>query len=170
MEKKLLDALNAQINEELYSSYLYLSMATDSAIRGYPGFANWFRVQAEEEMFHSMKFYQFVMERGERVVLDAIKAPEVSWETPLASIKAALAHEKHITGRINSLYRIARETFDPATEIFLQWFVTEQVEEEANVSDIVQRLEQAAQVPSILIMLDRELATRPHLYTLPVAN
>lgn len=165
MDPKLLKALNEQINAEMYSSYLYLSMATDCADKGFAGFCNWFKVQAQEEMVHAMKIYDYVLERGEKVIHEAIAAPPSSWETPLQIFTAAYDHEKHVSGLIRGVYKVARDVFDPATEIFLQWFISEQVEEEANASEVVQQIKMAEGVPAALLMLDKDLAGRPLLFT-----
>ncbi|MBN2723708.1 MAG: ferritin [Deltaproteobacteria bacterium] len=170
MEKKMLDELNNQINEEIFSSYLYLSMAAYFENSNFPGFATWMEVQAQEEMVHAMKFYGYVIERGGKIDLKAIEKPQSEWESPVHAFKAALEHEKHITSRINYLYKTAREVIDPATEIFLNWFVTEQVEEEANASEIVAKMEMIKDAPSAMYMLDKELGARIPLYTMPVAQ
>nr|WP_232362476.1 ferritin [Desulfogranum mediterraneum] len=160
MKKKMLKALNQQINAEMYSSYLYLSMESYFQSISLAGFANWMRGQVQEELMHSMKFYDFVVERGGRVTLDAIARPESSWDSPLDAFKAILKHEQHVTALINDLVDLAIDERDHATNIFLQWFVSEQVEEEASVGAIVDRLELIKDTPSGLFMLDAELAKR----------
>lgn len=153
-------AFNTQIGEELFSSYLYLSMSAWFQGINLTGFANWMRVQAQEELTHAMKIYDYVLERGGKVNLGAIKAPLGKWKTPAEPFDAALKHEQHITACINNLVNLAIEERDHAANIFLQWFVTEQVEEEANASDIVERLKLVGSAPGGLFMVDRELATR----------
>ena len=160
INEKVQKAINEQINAELYSSYLYLSMASWFESIGYPGFANWMKVQAAEENEHAMKFFGFVIERGGRVLLKAIDAPETEWKSPLACFEAVLEHERKVTSLIDTLYQLARSEKDNASEIFLQWFVTEQVEEEANAEEIVQFLSKVKDAPQGMIMLDRHLAQR----------
>ena len=156
----MLDALNDQINAELYSAYLYLSIGAYFESRSLPGFANWMHVQVQEELAHVQKFYGWINERGGRVVLGAIDAPPAEWESPLAAFKASYAHECMISGRINDLVDIAIEEKDHATNIFLQWFVTEQVEEEASTDAVVKKLDLMRDAPNALFMIDRELAQR----------
>jgi len=118
-------ALNNQLNAELYSSYLYLAMAAHFESTSLKGFANWMTVQAQEELAHAMKFYNYIVERGGRVRLAAIAEPVAEWDSPLAVFQAVYAHEQKVTGLINDLMKLAREEQDNACEIFLQWFVTE---------------------------------------------
>lgn len=160
LSQKIQDALNAQINAEYYSSYLYLSMAAYCEDANFKGFANWFRVQTQEEMVHVMKFFDYVIDRKGRVELKAIDGPPLTWESPLAAFEAALKHEEHITGRINQLAGLAIAENDHATHTLLQWFITEQVEEEASVDAVVQQLKLAVGTPAALFMLDRELGQR----------
>jgi len=168
MDKNIEQAFNDQINAEYHSSYLYLSMAAYFEAESYPGMASWMRVQTQEELFHAMKFFDFVAERGGRVKLTAIEGPEIEWKSPLDAFQAAYKHEQYITGRINNLVGIAREAKDFAADNFLQWFVGEQVEEEATVDKIVQDLKRAGDNAQILLMLDRELAAR--VFTPPPAE
>ena len=161
-------ALNGQINAEYYSSYLYLSMAAALEDMGLPGFANWTRVQTEEEMFHAMKILDFILERGGRVKLAAIDAPPSEWKDVFTVFEEILKHEQHVTSLINSLMDTAIEQKDHATTMFLQWFVTEQVEEEANVDEILQQLKLAKESKGALFMLDKEMATRT--FTPPTAE
>ena len=161
-------ALNAQVNAELYSAYLYLSMSAQFGSKNLPGFANWMRVQCQEEMVHAMKFYDFIIERGGQVVLQAIEGPPTEWETPLAAFEAAYKHEQHVTSLINKLVDLAASESDHATHIFLQWFVTEQVEEEANADAVVQQLKLVGDSVQGLFMVDRELAQR--VFTPPPAT
>ena len=160
ISKKMQDALNKQINEEMYSSYLYLQMSAYFASANLPGMANWMYVQSQEETVHAMKLYNFVAGRGGKVILQAIKAPASEWEGPLAIFEAAYGHECHISGCIDDLVKLARQEGDNATEIMLQWFVTEQVEEEASADEVVKKLKLMADTPGGLFMLDQELAAR----------
>ena len=157
---KMAKALNDHINEELFSAYLYQAMAAYFEHLGLRGFAKWFDNQVLEELMHARKFYDFIHERSGRVVLDAIRAPQLEWESPLAAFEAALEHERYITSRINELAKIADEENDRATQIFLQWFISEQVEEEASVGEIVDQLKFIKDSPHGLFMLDRELGQR----------
>ena len=158
--KKMQDALNGQINAELYSSYLYLSMAAYFESINLRGFAGWMRVQAQEETAHAMKFYAFVVERGGRVALKAIAAPPGEWSSPLAAFQAAHEHEQKVTAMIHKLVDLAEGQKDHATRSFLQWFVDEQVEEEANADEIVQKLTMIKDAPQGLLMLDSVLGQR----------
>ncbi|MGD9126959.1 MAG: ferritin [Planctomycetia bacterium] len=165
LSEKMTEALNAQINAEYYSSYLYLSMAAWAEEQNLPGFGNWFRVQAQEEMFHAMKIFDFVIERGGRVTLTAIDGPETEWATPTAAFEATLKHEQHVTSLINKLVDLALAESDHATNTFLQWFVTEQVEEEASADAILSTIQRMGDAKGGLFMLDRELSQR--VYTPP---
>jgi len=160
LNDKMLKALNGQINAEMYSSYLYLSMEAYFQSLSLNGFAAWMRAQVQEELFHAMKFYDFVCDRGGRVVLDTIKKPDSSWKSPLLAFKQILKHEQHVTSLINSLVDGAIAEKDHATLNFLQWFVGEQVEEEANVGAIVDKLKLIKDDTSGLFLLDAELAKR----------
>jgi ferritin len=153
-------ALCEQINEELYSSYLYLSMSAHFEAKNLKGFASWMKVQAQEELVHVGKFFDFVNTRSGRVTLTPIAGPGVDWESPLAAFRAAHAHECHITDKINGLVDLALKLSDHATNNFLQWFVAEQVEEESTADDVVQQLTLIGDDPQGLFMLDRELAAR----------
>lgn len=153
-------ALNGQMNRELYSSYLYLSMSAYFSSINLGGSANWMRVQAQEELIHTMKFYDYLNERGGRVILGDVEAPPSEWESPLAAFQYAYEHEQKVTGLINDLVNLAIEERDHATNSFLQWFVTEQVEEEASASDVVQKLKLAGDAGSGLFMIDQELGQR----------
>jgi ferritin len=154
------DALNGQCNAELYSSYLYLSMSGYFQNINLGGFATWMRVQAQEELVHAVKFYDFVHERGGRVLLRPIEGPPTEWDSPLAAFEAAYAHEQKVTGLINDLVELALEERDHATNIFLQWFVTEQVEEEDSANEVVQKIKLMGDARGGLFMLDRELGQR----------
>jgi len=133
-------ALNKQVNAELYASYLYLSMSAYFQSANLAGFANWMRIQTQEELVHVMKFYDYIGERGGKVTLGAVDGPPTEWKSPLAAFEQAYAHEQMVTGRINDLVNLAIDERDHATNGFLQWFVTEQVEEEATADGIVQKL------------------------------
>ncbi|MBN1909208.1 MAG: ferritin [Pirellulales bacterium] len=161
LSAKMEAALNAQINAEYYSSYLYLSMSAYCREMNLEGFASWLRIQADEEMIHAMKIYDFVHERSGRVTLTAIDAPPTEWESPLAVFEATFAHEQHVTALINKLVDLAISESDHATNSFLQWFVNEQVEEEASADAVLQKLKLLANAPGGLFMLDRELGLRP---------
>ena len=165
--KKMEEALNGQLNAELYSAYLYLSMAAYFESADLPGFANWMRVQNLEEQFHAMKFYDYIIERGGRVTLCQIDAPPSEWNSPLAVFEATLEHEQKVTGLVNNLVYLAREEKDNASEIFLQWFVNEQVEEESNVSAVISQLKLIKESPQALFMMDKEMAQR--VFTPPAA-
>lgn len=158
--KKMQEALNQQINEELYSSYLYLAMSAYFEAENLRGFAHWMQVQAREENSHAHKLYHYLFERGGRVTLKAIAEPQAAWDNPLAAFKAAYKHEQHITGCINDLVGLSRSEKDYATEVFLQWFVKEQVEEEAHADEIVQMLKMIGEAKHGLFMADRQLAGR----------
>jgi ferritin len=160
MTNKVEKALNEQINEELYSAYLYLAMSAWFESQNFPGFASWMKVQAREENAHALKFFEFIHERRGRVSLKAIKEPDSQWKSPLAAFEAALEHEQHITGRINGLVNLALTEKDHATGGLLQWFVKEQVEEEASADRIVQMLKMAANAPGALLMLDHQMGER----------
>ena len=160
LEAKMRDALNKQINAELYSSYLYLSMAAWFESLSLKGFAHWMRVQAKEEQGHGMKFFDHVLERGGKIELKAIEAPPKSWQNPLAAFKAVAAHEAKVTGLINALADQAAGLRDHATSTMLHWFISEQVEEEANAAEIVAKLEMIGESSGGLFALDHQLAKR----------
>ena len=160
LSKKMEKALNEQLNAELYSAYLYLAMAAWFESQNLPGFAAWMKVQHREETAHGMKFFKFVTERRGRVVLTAIAEPAKEWKSPLAAFEAAFEHEQYISGRIGDLVSLAVEEKDHATNAFLQWFVNEQVEEEASVDSIIQKLKMAEKAPGAMLMMDHELGER----------
>ena len=159
LSDKLQDALNGQLNAEYYSSYLYLSMAAHFDSINLPGFAHWMKVQAKEELGHAMKFYEHVTDRRGRVTLSAIAAPATQWKSPLAAFEAAFRHEQKVTGLIADLVKLAAAEKDNATGIFLQWFVTEQVEEEKQTDAVVHQLKLVGDSAQIL-MIDHALAQR----------
>ena len=160
LSNKMQDALNDHLNAEIYSSYLYLAMEAYFQSRSLNGFANWMRVQAQEELTHAMKFYEFINERGGRVNLKAIEAPQGEWESPLAVFEAGYKHEQLVTSLINKLVDLSLEESDHATNTFLQWFVSEQVEEEDNASTVVERIKLVGEAPGGLFLLDQELGQR----------
>lgn len=160
MKDEVRDALNEQVNAEFYSAYLYLSMSAYFESESLPGFANWMRVQAQEELTHAMKIYDFVIERGGRAELMSIEEPSGDWDSPLDAFKTAYEHEKKVTNMINDLVDLAIEKGDHATRQMLQWFVGEQVEEEDSADEIVQRLKRVGDDGRGLLMLDRELGQR----------
>ena len=154
------DAMNQQVNAELYSAYLYLSMAADFEAENLHGMAHWMQVQAKEEAGHAMKFFKYVFERGGRVTLTAIAAPPAEWDSPQLVFEAVYKHECHVTSLINKLVEVAGAEKDYASGVFLQWFVNEQVEEEANASEILHQLKMIGDSKQGLYMLDRHLAQR----------
>lgn len=164
---KILKELNAQIREELASYYLYLSMSSYFAAKNLNGFAGWMFSQAQEEMGHAMKIYAFILERGGRAIFDALDKPQSEWKDEKHVFEETLKHEQYITSRINKLVALAREENDYATEIFLQWFVTEQLEEEATAEDILNKVSLLANSPQALYLLDKELGARG---SLPLAS
>lgn len=168
ISKKMEKALNEQVNAELFSAYLYLSMEAYFKSLNLNGFANWMRVQTQEEVVHATKIYEFINERAGRITLKAIDGPETEWDSPLAVFKAAYEHEQKVTGLINDLVNLAIEEKDHASNTFLQWFVNEQVEEEASADQVVQQLKLMEKAPGGLFLLDRELAQR--VFTPPPAQ
>jgi len=160
IKDKIEKALNSQINAEMYSSYLYLSMSSYFSSINLNGFATWMRVQAQEELTHAMKFYDYVIERGGRVTVAAIEAPPAEWDSPLQVFEHVYTHEQKVTGLINDLVNLAIAEKDHATTAFLQWFVTEQVEEESSADEIVQKVKLVGDQGAGLLMLDQELGQR----------
>lgn len=158
---KLQKAINNQINAETYSAYLYASMAAYFDAASLPGFAHWMQVQAREELAHAMKFYTFLNDRGGRVILTAIDGPPTEWESPLAVFEEAYAHEQKVSRLIHDLMELAIDERDHMAKELLQWFLTEQVEEEASADKIVQDLRRVGDNGPGLLMLDRELGSRP---------
>jgi ferritin len=168
LSKKMEKALNEQVNAELYSAYLYLSMEAYFKSLNLNGFANWMMVQTQEEVSHAMKIYGFIDERGGRISLKAIDGPQTKWDSPLSVFKAVYEHEQKVTGLINNLVNLAIEEKDHATNTFLQWFVNEQVEEESSADQLVQQLKMMENAPGGMFMLDRELGQR--VFTPPAAQ
>jgi ferritin len=160
MKSEVRDALNEQIKHELYSFYLYLSMAGSFETADLPGFAHWMREQSEEEREHAMKFFDFLLDRGEHVQLQAIDQPPYAFRSPLDTFEQALEHEKEITSRIHRLYELSIQENDYPTQVFLNWFVKEQVEEEKAATEIVERLRMAGEDGAALLLLDKELGER----------
>jgi ferritin len=160
-------ALNDQLQAELYSAYLYLSMSAYFHDEGLPGFANWMAVQNQEETFHGMKFFDYICERGGRVKLQPIEGPPVAWESAKAVFAQTLEHERKVTGLIHGLVDLAAELKDHATSNFLQWFIGEQVEEEASAEDILKKVERCGEGAG-LMMLDKDLGAR--VFTPPAAE
>jgi ferritin len=154
------EAMNEQIKNELFSAYQYLSMAAYCESENLPGFAQWMRAQAREETEHAMKFYDFILERNGRIVLRGIDGPLVEFGSPLEVFARALEHEQEVTAMINDLYGLAVRENDYASQTFLQWFVTEQVEEEKNAGDVVETLKMVGDKSEALFLLDRELGQR----------
>jgi len=161
-------AMAGQVNAEYYSAYLYLSMNSYLHSINLAGMANWMNMQTQEEFFHGTKMYKFILERGGRVILDKIDQPPSVWDSPLAVFENAYAHEQKVTGLINDLVDLAQEERDHATNIFLQWFISEQVEEEANVSGIVHKLQLIGNDAGGLFGLDQELGSR--VFTMPAGG
>ena len=160
MSKKLQDAMNEQMKNEFYSGYLYQAMAGYFEAEDLPGFANWMRIQALEELTHGEKFFNFLCEVGARTNLLPIDGPKNDYKSPLEVLEYSLEHEKFVTASIGKLMTIAKEEGDHAKEIFLQWFVTEQVEEEASFGLLVKKLERIGDDGNGLLRLDEELAGR----------
>ncbi len=160
LSKKMQNAINGQINNEMYSAYLYMAMSAHAANEGLKGFSKWFMVQYHEEMVHAMKFYEFIQSRGGSVELQAIKQPPSSWKSAMQMFKDTYTHEQFITKCINDLVALARKENDNASEIFLQWYVTEQVEEEENDTEIIAMLKMAGESPQALMMVDAKVGAR----------
>jgi len=160
MNERVEKAFNDQINEELYSSYVYLAMAAHFEAGSWEGFASWMRHQAQEEVEHAMRLFSHLTRRGGRVALKAIGEPPLEFGTPLEAFEKALAHEQHITAAITALYEVAVEEKDYPAQLELQWFIDEQVEEEENTGRAVDLLKMAGDNKGALLMLDREMAKR----------
>jgi len=160
IDQEVLARINDQINKELYSAYFYLSMAAYLGSANLAGFAHWMRVQAGEEMEHAMKFYRYVYDRGGKVELEAIEKPPVEFASPLDVFEKVYSHEQTVTSLINSLYELALAKKDYPTQVLLQWFINEQVEEEKSADEIVQKLKMVGDKAQGLLVLDHELAAR----------
>lgn len=157
---KMEQAINNQIQKELYSSYLYLAMSAYSENQNLKGIGHWLKVQHDEEKSHATKLVNYLLERGGKVVFQALEAPPVDFGTPVELFEQVLAHELHITESITKLYEVAVAEKDIAAQIFLQWFVTEQVEEEANVTEVLDKLKMIGDKSSSILYMDKELGKR----------
>lgn len=160
ISKSMLEAINDQINKEMYSSNLYLSMAAYFEEKNLSGLAHWMRLQTNEENEHAMKFFDFLVDRGGRVRLGALAAPKSEWASSLEAFQQALEHEEMISASIYKLYEQSVKENDYASQIFLQWFINEQVEEEKNVSDIIHQLKMIEKGGTAVLMLDKQLGKR----------
>ncbi len=160
IKKTMEQALNEQMNKEISSAYIYAAMAADFAVQDYNGFSSWMIAQAKEEMAHAQKFYTFLLERGGRPLYDTVQKPQESWPSIRAAFEHALKHEQFITKSIDELVNLARKEDDKPSEIFLQWFVTEQVEEESTVESILTKFGQAGEDNRGLYLLNKELGAR----------
>lgn len=158
--KKIINALNEQLNAELFSSYQYLAMAAFFESQNFKGFSQWMKMQSSEEYAHAMKFYDFIQDISGTVELKKIDTPKLSWNSPLEVFEETLNHEKSISSKINNLYELAITEKDYPTSVFLQWFITEQVEEESTSTNIVERLKMIGENKNGLFYLDRELGFR----------
>ena len=159
------DLLNQQVNKEFYSAYLYLDFSNYFAARGLDGFANWYKIQAQEERDHAMLFYQYLHNNNAAVTLEAIAKPDVALESDMGVLKAGLAHELYVTGLINDIYAAAYQVKDFRTMQFLDWFVKEQGEEEKNAEDLIKKMKLYGEDAKGLYMLNSEMAAR--VYTAP---
>jgi ferritin len=160
LSKKMADALNEQINKEMYSAYLYLAMSAYSEFKGLKGFSNWFYVQHQEETDHAMRIYYYLQNQGTQVKLMALEQPPTDFGTPMDMFQATLKHEQFITKSINGLVDLAVQEKDHTTQIFLQWFVSEQIEEESNDNEIIDKLKLAGEDGNGLFMIDKDLGSR----------
>lgn len=160
LSEKMNDAFNDQVNKEMFSSYLYLAMSAWLAKNGLPGFAVWMRVQADEEYEHCMRIFDYILERGGHIQLSAVAAPQTEWKNVEDVVQEVVSHEAMVTGLINDLMNVALAEKDHAATIFLQWFVAEQVEEEANVGEVLDRVRLVGSDSGALYHLDMELAKR----------
>ncbi|MFO8028899.1 MAG: ferritin [Cyclonatronaceae bacterium] len=160
LSQKMEENLNKQINAEMYSAYLYLAMSSYFEERNLPGFANWMYIQAQEEMTHAMKIYRYINDRGGKITLYSIDGPPDNWENAIQVAEEVFAHEQKVTEMIHNLVNIAKEEKDHSTDNMLQWFVSEQVEEEKNADELLQQLNIVNGEGQGLLMLDRELGQR----------
>ena len=165
MNAKVRDLLNQQINKEFYSAYLYLDFSNYFEDVGLDGFANWYKIQAQEERDHAMLFYQYLQNENQKVTLEAIAKPDKVFDSHMDVLKAGLAHEEYVTSLINDIYAAAYDVKDFRTMQFLDWFVKEQGEEETNANDMITKMELFGSDPRSLYLLNQELATR--VYTAP---
>lgn len=169
ISKRLEEAINAQINAELWSAYLYLSMSAYCQDKGYTGIANWFAIQFKEEQDHAQIFYNYLVSRGGRVLLQPIAAVETEWASPLAAFEATYEHEQKVTSLINNLMQIAVDEKDFASQSRMQWFIDEQVEEEETALDIINKLRMLDGNSYGMYIMDQELATRVYTTPAPLA-
>ena len=160
MKQQVLDAFNKHLNAESFSAHLYMSMSAYFQSENMKGMAHWMRLQADEETLHEMKFFDYILARGGKVVLEQVDAPPTDWESPLAAFEAAYAHEQEVTKKINTLVDLVLKESDHASNAFLQWFVTEQVEEEETASEIVEQLKMVGDESGALFLIDKELGLR----------
>ncbi|MCE4627963.1 MAG: ferritin [Desulfurococcales archaeon] len=160
LSERMNEELNKQLNRELYSAYLYLGMSAYFDSIGLKGFANWFKVQAKEELEHAMKIYNYILDRGGRITLHPVEAVPTEYPSPRAAVLRGLEAEREQTQNINRLYELAREEGDRATEVFLHWFIEEQVEEEKIFSELLQLVDMAGDKPQALLVIDARLAQR----------
>lgn len=170
LNKKVEEAINAQINAEFWSAYLYLSMSMHFANKGYAGIANWFAIQFKEEQDHATIFMNYVNSRDGKVLLAPIDAVDTEWASPIDAFKATLAHEQKVTALINNIFSVAVEEKDYATQNMLQWFINEQVEEEDTARGYIDALEKIGDNGYGLYMLDKELAARTYTTPSPLAS
>lgn len=162
LNAKVKDLLNQQVNKEFYSAYLYLDFSNYFEARGLDGFANWYKIQAQEERDHALLFYQYLHNNNESVTLDTIAKPDKELDSDMAVLQAGLEHEIYVTSLINDIYAAAYEVKDFRTMQFLDWFVKEQGEEETNANDLISKMELFGSDPKSLYMLNSELATRTY--------
>lgn len=160
IKPKLVEAISKQVNAELYSAYLYLAMSAWADRKGLKGFANWLHVQYQEETAHGLHLYQFILERGAQPSFYAIEKPQTEWESPKAVFEHVAAHEAHVTALIDELATLAMQEKDHAMYMYVQWYVNEQVEEEANADNILSKLALIGDNSGLLLTLDTELAAR----------
>lgn len=160
ISKTLQNALNNQIQSETYSSYLYMAMAAYADSKNFKGIAKWFKVQSQEEWMHAIKFYDFLIERGATVIFKAIEQPPSDFKSILHVFEATLEHEKKVTASINKLYELALKENDYPTQIMLHWFIDEQVEEEANVTEIIEKIKLVGEKGGSILWIDKELGKR----------
>ncbi|ABG05692.1 Ferritin and Dps [Rubrobacter xylanophilus DSM 9941] len=160
MKTAVRDAIEEQVGREFYAAYLYLSMAGSFEVANLPGFAHWMREQSKEELEHAMKFFDFLLDRGERVQLPALDSPPAAFRSPLDAFEQALEHEKRVTASIHSIYDLAVREGDYPAQVLLNWFVEEQVEEEKVTSEAVERLRMAGEDNAAILMLDAEMGRR----------
>lgn len=170
LNKKIEDAINAQINAEMWSAYLYLSMSAWCAKTGRPGMANWFEIQFREEQDHARIFFNYVLQRDGEVKLQPIEAVPQEWESPLDVFESTLAHEQKVTALINNLFALTTAENDYASQSMLKWFIDEQVEEEENAQNMIDNLRMIGDNGYGLFMLDKELAARVYSTPSPLAG